>query len=162
MLKEFAAVVDEQSFRQYIAGAAWPEAFDLLTQSLHERLYDAQTFDLLDDISVIEKLILAFDYVQMQVGQGGFIQLIQNGYVSLMATVIESLQQLGLGRQMSDVLDDALKIFVLNNEALSRDTSVEDFGKLYAEYREFEPLEFSFERLLPETLKLVVLYVAER
>ena len=54
------------------------EFYDLLVQPLHEELYKRQTFDFLDDLSDGQQLLLTYDYVRTQVGQGGFIQFIQN------------------------------------------------------------------------------------
>ena len=50
-----------------------------------------------------------------QVGQGGFIQLIQNGYISLLPPAIEQLIIMGIN-EMAGVLDDVLKVFVLNRD----------------------------------------------
>jgi hypothetical protein len=98
----------------------------------------------------------------MQVGQGGFIQLIQNGYVSLLVTVIESLQKMNISENMIPVLDDVLKVFVLNKEALSKETSVEEFGRLYGEFREFESLEEQFRSLQPALLRETVEYAIQK
>ena len=125
------------------------KAFEALAEPLHEALYQRQDFKLLEELPTIQRLILAFDYVQSQVVQGGFIQLIQNGYISLLVTTVEAMQELGIGAPMVPVLDDVIKVFVLNVDALSKETSVEEFSKLYAEFQEFEPLEKKYLDLLP-------------
>ena len=136
---------------ELLANNETEKAYQLLAEPLHEALYERQDFNLLDELPTPQRLVLAFDYIQSQVTQGGFIQLIQTGYVSLLVTVIEALQELEIGNDMIPVLDDVLKIFVLNKDALSRETSVEEFSKLYAEFKEFEPLEAKFMGLLQPT-----------
>ena len=127
-----------------------------MAEPLHEALYQRQDFNLLDELPTAQRLVLAFDYVQTQVVQGGFIQLIQNGYVSLLVTVIEALQELQIAGEMVPVLDDVLKIFVLNREILAKETSVEEFSKLYAEFKEFEPIEQRFLHLRVEAQKKII------
>ena len=158
MLKDYSFPVDEQALAQLVHNAGWTEAYDLLATPLHEWLYGEQDFDALHSRSTLEQLILSFDYVQTQVGQGGLIQLIQNGYARLLVIVIESLQALNLAPQMIPVLDDVLKVLVLNKDVLGRETSVEEFGRLYHEFKEFEVLEERFGSLQPSVITEVVVY----
>ena len=142
--------------QQLLTAGEIDKAYQILAEPLHEALYQRQDFNLLDELPTTQRLVLAFDYVQSQVVQGGFIQLIQNGYISLLVTVIEALQELQVGADMVPVLDDVLKIFVLNKDALSKETSVEEFSKLYAEFQEFEPLEQRFMEVLNSTQQAII------
>jgi len=147
MTIQYNESLDSEELKQLAASEKWEEAFDLLAQPLHIWLNQQGSFEKLAQRSPYEQLILSFDYVQGQIGQGGFIQLIQNGYTTLLVLVIENLQLLHLAPEMVKVLDDALKVYVLNYEALSRETSVEEFGKLYSEFKEFEALEAQFNNI---------------
>ena len=159
MHQDYHFKVDEQLFARLVQEERWAEAFDMLAIPLHEWLYQEQHFEALDTRTVLEQLILSFDYVQTQVGQGGFIQLIQNRYISLLLTVIESLQVLNLAPQMIPVLDDVLKVFVLNKDVLDKETSVEEFGRLYQKFKEFEVLEERFSQMQPVLVREVVGHV---
>lgn len=156
MLTDYHYQVDESQLRDFAHSGHWNEAFDMLAQPLHEALYKAGTFDWLDSLSPTERLILSFDYVQTQVEQGGFIQLIQNGYVSLLVTVIEALQALHIETEIAFILDDVLKVFVLNKDQLGRATTVEEFGGLYKEFKEFELLEEKFNQERDELLNNLI------
>ncbi len=153
MVQGYGFQVDEQQLHALLTAQHHAEAFELVAEPLHVWLYDQQDFDAIHERSAMEKLILGFDYVQQQVGQGGFIQLIQNGYVRLLVTVIEALQELCISPRMIGVLDDVLKVYVLNRDVLGKETTVEEFGRLYAEFREFEPLEERFREALPEVMQ---------
>lgn len=146
----------EELNRTYSAGDN-EVLYDLLTQPLHEELYRRKTFDFLDDLSDGQQLLLTYDYARMQVGQGGFIQFIQNGYIGLLPSMIEQLYKVG-GDQMAQVLDDVLKVFVLNRELLSKPTTVEEFAKLYDELKEFEIIDDRFQKLNEPTIKLMLGY----
>jgi hypothetical protein len=131
--------------------------FEQLVLPLHEELYKRQDFNFIESLSPGQELLIRYDYVKMQVLQGGFIQLIQNGYVNLLLSMPQMLNQVGAAK-MGQLLDDVLKVFSLNYEGLTKETSVEEFAKLYDEYKEFEFLDLNFSEYHPETEKAIVLY----
>jgi hypothetical protein len=131
------------------------ELYDLLVQPLHEELYRRQTFDFLDDLSEGQQLLIATDYLRMQVGQGGFIQFIQNGYIGLLPAMIEQLNKIG-ATGMAGVLDDVLKVFVLNRDLLSKATTVQEFALLYEEFKEFEVIDGRFTELIEPTVTIIL------
>lgn len=154
--QSFLPPIDIPQLQALIAEDHYDEAFDLLVQPVHEVLYQRQTFELLAELTIGQRMMLCFDYLRMQVSQGGFIQLIQNGYVSLLVPVIEGLQHYRLAPEMVPVLDDVLKVYVLNKEALGRETTVEEFSKLYEEFQEFEELDRRFGALQKATMKAML------
>jgi hypothetical protein len=149
--------VNEQELRQAFASNNDEKVFDLLVQPLHEELYKRQTFDFLDDLSWGQQLLLTSDYLHMQVGQGGFIQFIQNGYIALLPGIIEQLMKLGAA-ELAMVLDDALKVYVLNRELLDAPTSVAEFARLYDEMKEFEAIEARYHQLVNAAIRLMLEY----
>jgi len=157
MISKFLPHINNDALQQAKDAKDYGAIYDLLVQPLHEELYKRQTFDLLDDLSEGQQLLLAYDYLHMQAGQGGFIQYIQNGYVGLLPSMIEQLYKLG-ANDMAKVLDDALKVYVLNRELLEKQTTVEEFAKLYSELKEFEMIDEEFMRLNQPTIHLIINY----
>lgn len=131
--------------------------FEKLVLPLHEELYKKQDFSFIETLSAGQELLIRYDYVRMQVLQGGFIQLIQNGYVDLLLAMPEMLTQIG-ATEMAQLLDDVLRVYTLNKDALSKETSVEEFAKLYNEFSEFEALDAQFAAIHPKTEKMLVAY----
>lgn len=131
--------------------------YDLLAQPLHEELYKRKDFDFLDDLSEGQQLMLSYDYVRMQVLQGGFIQLIENGYVGLLPDMPEWLNKIG-APEMAKVIDDVLKVYVLNKDILGKTKTVEDFALLYEELKEFEAIDESFSQLNDDTNRKILNY----
>jgi Domain of unknown function (DUF4375) len=131
--------------------------YELLTQPLHEELYRQKSFDFMDELSDGQQLLLAFDYVRMQVGQGGFIQFIENGYIGLLPSMIEQLVKID-ARDMAKVLDDVLKVYVLNRELLIQPRTVEEFARLYDELREFEEIEERYNKFKLTAEKMMLDY----
>ena len=62
---------------------------------------------------------------------------------------------------MAQLIDDVLKVFVLNNEFFKKEMSVDEFGKLYEELKEFEELDKRYEQLNAETLTKLVNFAKE-
>lgn len=143
----------------FIEQQQWDAAFQELARPLHEGLYEAQSFDFLDTLTPLDRLIISLDYIKMQVGQGGFIQLFQNCYAPLLVTAIESAQAAFIGPALQKTLDDALKVFVLNNESLAKETDTVGFAALYDEFKEFEPLEEQFQQELPSVQRDIIIAV---
>ncbi len=133
------------------------ELYDLLALPLHEELYRRQTFEFVDELSDGQQLLLTYDYVRTQVGQGGFIQFIENGYVSLLPNMIEQLNKAG-DNEMAKVLDDVLKVFVLNKDLLSKPKTVQEFAQLYDELKEFEIIDSRYHKLNAPTIRLMLDY----
>ncbi|NCX94991.1 MAG: DUF4375 domain-containing protein [Chitinophagia bacterium] len=120
--------------------------YDMLVVPLHEELYRRQTFDFMDELSQGQQLLLGYDYLRTQVGQGGFIQFIQNGYILFLPDMIAQLYMVG-ANEMAEVLDDVLKVYVLNYDTLSKAVGLQAFAKLYEEFTEFEVLDKRYEEL---------------
>ena len=159
MNSNFLPAIDREVLKAAHESGNYDELYELLAEPLHEELYKRQNFDFIDELSDGQQLILAYDYLRTQVMQGGFIQFIQNGYVGLLPSMIEQLYVIGAG-EMAQVLDDVLKVYVLNREQLGRTTTVEEFAKLYEEFKEFESLDARYYQLNLPTEKAMLDYAA--
>jgi hypothetical protein len=157
MNSTFLPAISMDDIRKAQASTDENELYDLLAQPLHEELYRRKSFDFMDELSDGQQLLLAYDYARMQVGQGGFIQFIQNGYIGLLPGMIAQLYKIGAD-DMAKVLDDVLKVFVLNKDMLGKSTTVEEFAKLYDELQEFEGIDERFRNLNGPTVKLMLDY----
>ncbi len=135
--------------------------YDLLAQPLHEELFRRKDFIFLDDLSEGQQLLLSFDYVRQQVMQGGFIQLIENGYLGLLPTMPAWLNALGAS-DMAQVIDDALKVYVLNHDMMDKTNTVEEFTKLYDELKEFEIIDDRFRAAHEDTRNKILAHATEK
>lgn len=159
MKSAFLPQLNVQLINNAVASGNDEALYDLLVQPLHAELYRRRTFDFLDSLSDGQQLLLAYDYMHMQVGQGGFIQFIENGYIGLLPSMIEQLYTLNL-QAMAKVLDDVLKVYVLNRDQLSKPNTVEEFAKLYDEFKEFEVIDARFMELNSATIRHMLAYAS--
>lgn len=151
----FLPRISKEKIEELQAAGAVEALYDELAQPLHEELYRRGTFDFFDVLSPIQQLLLGYDYVRTQAGQGGFIQLIHNGYIGLLPDMVAQLKLVSAG-DMAQVLDDVLKVYVLNREQLAKPTDVQEFARLYDEFREFEMIDERFNELNARTMDLVL------
>ena len=155
MPSNYLPTIDRKEVETAYSGANYDLVYDLLVQPLHAELYKRQNFEFIDELSPGQQLLLAYDYLRTQVGQGGFIQFIQNGYVGLLPSLIEQLMMVQ-ANDMAQILDDVLKVYVLNIDQLGKQTTVEEFAKLYDEFKEFELLDSRYaEHNLPTERKML-------
>lgn len=155
------------AFLPEISGNAFLDAkdndeqlFELLATPLHEGLYHYGSFDFMDKLSDGQQMLLAFDYLRAQVGQGGFIQFLHNGYVGLLPELPRQLNMIG-ETEMAQLIDDVLKLFVDHHEVLLADISPQDFAKLYTSLPAFVPLDKSFEQYRQNTEHLLMEYARQ-
>jgi hypothetical protein len=157
MTSKFLPFVNLDKINAAVASGDGDLLFSLLAEPLHEELYRRNTFDFLDELSAGQQLLVAYDYLRMQAGQGGFIQFIENGYVGLLPSMVEQL--IGIGEHsMSKTLDDVLKVYVLNRDIFIESSTLEDFAKLYDELKEFEELDQRFSEQNLATVKFILAY----
>ncbi len=158
MSSNFLPIVNKAEVLEAYNTGDLDKVYDLLVNPLHEELYKKQTFEFIDELSGGQKLLICYDYLRTHVLGGGFIQLIQNGYIYLLPTIIEQLQKIYATIPLVQTLDDVLKVYVLNREALTKETTVEEFARLYTEFKEFEQLDDQFNATYVETERMMLVY----
>jgi hypothetical protein len=153
----FLPHIDKEKLEQTLAAGDDFALFDLLAEPLHEELYRRQEFHFMDELTEGQQLILSYDYLRSQVAQGGFIQFLVNGYIGLLPEMPGWLQRMG-AHEMAQVVDDAIKVYVLNHDLFSKDLSNEKFAKLYEELKEFEIIDSRFATLNDATIHIIMEY----
>ena len=157
MLSKFLPLIKSASIKELSISGKEEELYDLLAQPLHEALYKRKSFDFYDELSTGQQLLLAFDYLRSQAIQGGFIQFIHNGYVPLLVDMVNGFNNIGEA-EMAKLLDDVLKVFVLNKTYFINAVSVEQFAKLYDELGEFTILDERYLNLADKSMKAILNY----
>lgn len=159
MKQIFLPTIGKALFEELVQQQRWDELYDQLAQPLHERLYQRQTFDFFDELTEGQRLLIGFDYLTTQCTQGGFIQFLFNGYVSLLPDMVLTFQAWGMD-DIALVLDDVLKVYVLNRQFFKADGTVQDLARLYDELLEFEELDKRFEALKAQTIRQIMQFAA--
>lgn len=103
---------------------------------------------------------LAYNYLYGQVTNGGFIQLIQNGYGSYIfeSPCIETLHSRWL-KKMAKLLQQAQIIYNDKKNILEQEIDLEWFSQLYEEITDFEPLDEEFYKIMDEETTILKEYI---
>ena len=154
---KYLPVIKNETFAAIVALGDTEQLYDVLTQPLHEALYQQQSFDFFDALTQGQQLLIAYDYLRMQVNQGGFIQFIHNGYVFLLPDLVVQLNKIN-APEMAQLLDDVLKVFVLNKDYFTKAVTVAEFARIYDELQEFIILDERFALLNDQVVKTILDY----
>lgn len=104
--------------------------------------------------------LLAFRFIHEEVGHGGFVQLIQNGFGGYIFDnpTAKALKIFGAERT-AKIIYKAKEIFDANREELERDTTDEEFTAMYVDFEVFDELEEQFFDIQNEETKIVAQFV---
>lgn len=157
MAERFLHEVSDDQLKKVQESNELGEYYDLLAQPLHEELYKRQDFSFFEELSEGQQMLICYDYIQNHVLQGGFLQLIQNGYVNMLVPMPQWLEVAGAAH-MALLLDEVLQVYVPNRDELEKETSVEEFSKMYEQFPQFKPLDDRFTALHEQTVQKMLLF----
>ena len=106
--------------------------------------------------------LLALRFFSDEVNDGGFVQLIQNGYGGYIFNnpVAKALKQMG-AKGLSKILYKAKEIYDAHREELERETTDEEFTAMYVDFEQFDELEEKFFYIEEEETRIIAQYVDE-
>ena len=106
--------------------------------------------------------LLAFRFFQDEMREGGFVQLIQNGYGGYIFTnpFAKAIRQFG-AVELAKLIYKAKEIYDPNKTALERETTDEEFNALYVEFEAFDDLEEIYFDIEEQQTALIAAYVDE-
>lgn len=125
-----------------------------LTDEMIERVGGQLTDDVMDRLSLDEHCLLAYRYLRDEVMEGGWFQLIQNGfgpYILLGPLPMLMKKVWGL-KDFGQYLFDVSREYKKNKEELERDKTDEEF---MASYEQFETLNEMGDDFLDEWEEMV-------
>lgn len=114
-------------------------------------------------LSADQITLLAYRIVKCEVMEGGFIQLIHNGYgpFIFLNPFAKAMRQWG-AKEFGRLIYDVRPLFERYGEALTnRDFSDEEFMSLYEQYEEFDALDDAFVEMEESVTELVAHYIDE-
>ncbi len=106
--------------------------------------------------------VLAYHFFREEVMEGGFVQLIQNGYGGYIFDnpFAKSMRLFG-AEDFSKLIYKAKKIYDAHKEDLEKERSEDDFMAMYEQYEEFDDLEEEFLENEEEITSIIAEYIDE-
>jgi len=106
--------------------------------------------------------LLAWFFFSTEMRDGGFVQLIQNGYGGYIFAnpFAKAIKQFG-AVELSKLIYKAREIYDPNKAKLERETTDEEFNAMYVEFEAFDDLEEIYFEIEEHQTTLIAAYVDE-
>ncbi len=123
---------------------------------------DGMTSENMDKLNGYQHTLLAFRYFADEINEGGFVQLIQNGYGGYIFDnpTAKALRMMG-ARDLSKIIYKAKEIYDANREDLEKETTDDEFMAMYEQYEAFDELEEKYMEIEEEQTLIIAQYVDE-
>lgn len=126
------------------------EGMDTFLQVFINALRDAiggePTVETMAELNADQMTLLCWDTLHREVMDGGFVQLIHNGYGPFIFKnpFAKALNKLWHIRDLSKMLYEVHSLWLKHREALERDCTDEEFMALFEQYPEFDDYDDMF------------------
>lgn len=120
------------------------------------------TAETIGELNADQVTLLAWDTLHEEVMDGGFVQLIHNGYGPFIFKnpLAKALKLWGL-RDLSKLIYDAHTLWLKHRETIERDCTGEEFMALFEQFPEFDDLDDEFVEHEEEWTSMIAHYVDE-
>lgn len=120
---------------------------------------NAETMPLLNGM---QHTLLGYHFFREEINEGGFIQLIQNGYgpYFFLNPFAKAVRLMG-AKDFSKLIYVAKNIYDANRADLEKDCTDDEFMAMYEQYEAFDDLEEQFMDMEEEVTEVIARYVDE-
>lgn len=152
----------KESTLQAAAGEGMDEFLNVLTDAYLEAVGGQLTAETMPMLNGDQHTLLAYRFFTDEMREGGFVQLIQNGYGGyIFGNPFAKALRLYGARDMSKLVYKAREIYNAHREELERETTEEEFNALYVDFEAFDDLEEEYFDIEEEQTALIAAYVDE-
>ncbi len=152
-------VIDEQKVIK-AAGEGMDEFIKVFTDAYYEKLGGTLTAENLQLLNASQITLVAYDILRSEVMDGGFVQLIHNGYGAFffLNPFAKAMRLWGL-KDLQDLIYDARKLYDKNHHEIEKECSEEEFMAMFEKYEEFDDLDDRFVEHEEEYTNSIAIYV---
>jgi len=138
---------------------AFVEAF---VTTIKEAIGGELTAETLGELNSDQITLLAWDTLHSEVMDGGFVQLIHNGYGPFIFKnpFAKAVKLWGM-RELSKLIYDAHSLYVKHHEAIEVDCTDDEFMAMFEQYPEFDDMDDLFIEQEEEWTEQIARYIDE-
>jgi hypothetical protein len=127
-----------------------------------EAIDGALTADNMSKLNGNQHTLLAWHFFTTEMRDGGFVQLIQNGYGTYIFgnPFAKAIRQFG-AVELGKLIYKAKEIYDPNKKELERETTEEEFNAMYVDFEVFDELEEIYFEIEEQQTALIAAYVDE-
>lgn len=142
------------------AGEGMDSFVELFRQSILNAIGGELTAETMPQLSADQITLLAYMIVRDEVMDGGFIQLIHNGYGPfIFMNPFAKAMRLWGARDFQKLIYRGRELFLEHQYELTKDCTDEEFMALFEQHPEFDDLDDEFIEMEEEVTEIVARYV---
>lgn len=140
------------------------EGMDAILQVFVKGMYDAiggeLTTETMAELNADQLTLLAWDTLHQEVMDGGFVQLIHNGYGPfIFKNPVAKVLRLWEMRELSKLIYEAHTLWLKHREKIEKDCTDEEFMALFEQFPDFDDLDDQFVEYEEEWTEDIAHYV---
>ena len=137
--------ISDAALRQ-AAGEGMDAFVGAFVSAIKEAIGGELTAEKMQELNADQVTLLAWDILHEEVMDGGFVQLIHNGYGPFIFKnpFAKAVKQLWGLRELSKLVYDAHTLYVKYHDAIERDCTEDEFMALFEQYPEFDDMDDEF------------------
>ena len=165
-IANFAAIMKEVTIKDDVLRKAAGEGMDAFVsafvQAIKETIGGELTAATLGELNSDQITLLAWDVLHEEVMDGGFVQLIHNGYGPFIFKnpFAKAVKLWGM-RELSKLVYDAHTLYVKYHEPLEKDCTDDEFMALFEQFPEFDDMDDEFVEKEEEWTEQIARYIDE-
>ena len=165
-IANFAAIMKEVTIKDDVLRKAAGEGMDAFVgafvQAIKETIGGELTAATLGELNSDQITLLAWDVLHEEVMDGGFVQLIHNGYGPFIFKnpFAKAVKLWGM-RELSKLVYDAHTLYVKYHEPLEKDCTDDEFMALFEQFPEFDDMDDEFVEKEEAWIEQIARYIDE-
>ena len=157
MMKE--VIVKDERLQQ--AAMEGMDAFvKVFVDAIHDTIGGELTAETMAELNSDQITLLAWDMLHEEVMDGGFVQLIHNGYGPfIFKNPVAKVLRLWEMRELSKLIYEAHTLWLKHREKIEKDCTDEEFMALFEQFPDFDDLDDQFVEYEEEWTEDIAHYV---
>ena len=133
---------------------------EVFVNAINEAIEGQLTTETMSELNSDQITLLAYSILRDEVMDGGFVQLIHNGYGPFIFKnpFAKAIKQWGL-RDLSKLIYNAHSLYVKYGAEIEKECTDEEFMALFEQYEEFDEMDDSFVENEEDWTNMVAVYI---
>lgn len=133
---------------------------EVFVNAINEAIEGQLTTETMSELNSDQITLLAYSILRDEVMDGGFVQLIHNGYGPFIFKnpFAKAIKQWGL-RDLSKLIYNAHSLYVKYGTEIEKECSDEEFMALFEQYEEFDEMDDAFVENEEDWTNMVAVYI---
>ena len=117
----------------------------VFVKAIYEAIGGELTVETMSELNADQLTLLAWDILHEEVMDGGFVQLIHNGYGAfIFKNPVAKVLRMWELRELSKLLYEAHTLWLKHKDVIEKDCSDEEFMALFEQFPDFDDLDDQF------------------